>query len=90
MCSRRPPERFLEKHHLVPRSRKGKVTERICCDCHGMLHHYFSVKQLENELSTMDAILANPDVRDWLRWIRKRPGQFGFTRREPKGRKRWK
>lgn len=62
----------LTEHHLVPRSRKGRVTVRICSPCHRQIHALFSEKELEREYDTVEKLLAAEEIRPWLSWIRRR------------------
>ena len=48
-------------HHLVPKSRGGKVTETICRDCHTAIHATLTNKELEREYATIDALMAHEE-----------------------------
>jgi len=62
----------LTKHHLVPKSRKGKATVLICAACHKQIHAIFSEKELEAKYSTVEALCDAEEFRPWVSWIRKR------------------
>jgi hypothetical protein len=69
---------FLSDHHLVPRSRGGRATQiPICLDCHLQIHAMYANKQLEEELNSVETLLADPMFVKFLAWIAKRP--FGAT-----------
>lgn len=68
---------MLSDHHLVPRSRGGRTTETVCLDCHKQIHAMYSNKQLEDELNSVEALLADPQFTKFAAWIAKRP--FGAT-----------
>jgi hypothetical protein len=73
ICQR--PNLHPSDHHLVPKSRKGKVTETICSDCHRAIHAVFSNKELEREYSTVEALLAHEGFRKLVQFIaRQDPG----------------
>ena len=72
ICGRETPEDFQEKHHLIPRSKKGKETIIVCCDCGNQLHLLFTIKQMEYTYNTLEEILANEKVQSWVKWIRKK------------------
>jgi hypothetical protein len=71
----------LTEHHLIPRSqgrRRGlKVTALptvlLCPACHKFLHRTFSNAQLASELQSVDALLAQDSVRDFVAWVRRQP-----------------
>lgn len=73
LCGR--PNRRPSDHHLVPKSRGGKVTETICRDCHDAIHATFDNKQLEKEYATVDALLAHDGLAKTIRFIAKQDGR---------------
>jgi hypothetical protein len=86
VCQRITPYCHVEKHHLIPRSKKGKETILVCCDCGDQLHKLFSVKELAKEYNTIEKILSCPKVTIWVDWIKKRPVTFGFCMKSKKSR----
>ncbi len=82
LCRRQVPE--VSDHHLVPRSRGGRVTEPICLDCHRMIHVLYDNKQLERELNTVEALQAEPRMAKYLTWIGKRPADRRYKARRPR------
>lgn len=79
ICTRETPKQFQEKHHLVPRSRRGKETLLLCCSCGSMLHQIFTIKEMEKQYNNLEAILSNDKVRGWIKWIRKKTNDFHVT-----------
>lgn len=79
----------MSDHHLVPKSRGGKITEPICNACHKQIHALYDNKLLETELNTVESLLAEPQFQKYLAWIRKQPpGRKFKTKRSKKTRKR--
>jgi hypothetical protein len=73
LCQR--PNHRPSDHHLVPKSRGGRITETICRDCHSAIHATFSNKELEREYSTVEALLAHEGLRKMVAFIaRQDPG----------------
>lgn len=70
LCGR--PNYFPSDHHLVPKSRGGKVTKTICSDCHRGIHSIFTNKELEKEFHTVGALLAHASFAKQIAWLRKR------------------
>lgn len=62
-------------HHLVPRTRGGKVTKTLCQDCHTAIHATFSNKELEREYSTIEALLLHERFAQIIRFIAKQDGR---------------
>ena len=69
LCER--PNFHPSDHHLVPKSRGGRVTETICRDCHRAIHATFSNKELEREFHTCEALLAHEGLRRMIDFIAK-------------------
>ena len=73
LCGR--PNESPSDHHLVPKSRGGKVTETICRDCHTAIHSVFTNKELEREYSTIDALMAHEEFAKMIAHIAKQRGK---------------
>ena len=71
----------MSDHHLVPKSRGGRVTEPICCDCHLMIHVLYDNKTLERSLNTAAALLAEPRFARYVHWVQRRPGDRRYRAR---------
>jgi len=76
-------------HHLIPRSRGGKFGPQVklCPTCHRQLHAMFSESTLANELNSVEALRANPQFSDYLRWARRQKGPTSFRVRRAKNRR---
>lgn len=78
----------LTKHHLVPKSRGGRETEKICRTCHRQLHALFSNKELEKELNSVESLKENAEIQKYLTWVaNKNPDKY-FRADKPERRKR--
>ena len=73
LCER--PNRNPSDHHLVPKSRGGRVTKTICRDCHSAIHATFTNKELEREYSTIEALMAHPEFAAVIKFIAKQRGK---------------
>lgn len=82
LCGRVIPAAQRDEHHLIPKSRGGRETTALHRICHRQLHALFTESQLATQYSTIDALLANDAVRNFVRWVRKKPpGFYERTRR---------
>jgi len=72
-----------ERHHLIPKSKKGKITAWVCVDCGNQVHRLFTNKELEKEYNTLEALKSHPDVQIWIKWIRKQK-RFGVCHKTKK------
>lgn len=77
LCGR--PNFHPSDHHLVPKSRGGKVTKTICRDCHKAVHSLFTNKQLEKTYNTVEALLGHEEFRKMVGFLRKQDPQSKQT-----------
>jgi hypothetical protein len=75
----------LSDHHLVPKSRGGKVTKAICVDCHKAIHAVFDNRELETTYNTVEALLSHPELARVIAFI---ASQRGRVRTRPHARRR--
>lgn len=78
----------MNKHHLVPKSRKGKITVTLCIPCHKQIHAVYSEKELEREFPTLDELLEAEAMQSWIAWIRKRKPTARIATRTSRRRRR--
>ena len=80
LCER--PNYSPSDHHLVPKSRGGRVTETLCRDCHSAIHATFTNKELEREYATIDALMAHPQFVRVIHHIAKQDGKVRTRQRK--------
>lgn len=93
LCERAIPSAQRDAHHLVPKSKGGRRTEFLHRICHRQIHALLTETQLAREYSTVEALLAHPDLAAFVAWVKTRPADFhARTRksatRRPRGRRR--
>ena len=79
LCGREVP--LLTEHHLLPRSqgrRRGYrmadlPTVMLCSACHKFLHRTFTNAELERGFTTVDALLQDERVQNFVAWVRRQP-----------------
>jgi hypothetical protein len=69
-------EREIERltvHHLIPRQADGGDGPRaeICSACHRQIHVLYDNARLARELSCVERLRDEPDMRRFLAWVRK-------------------
>lgn len=76
------------KHHLIPKSRHTKSVKKkyneecktrignLCIACHRQVHYMFTHKELERKFNTIHALMEDPQVLEYVEWIRKKPEDF--------------
>jgi len=89
LCQREGIPRFSD-HHLVPKSRGGKVLLPVCLDCHRSIHAFFTNRELADQYNTVEALWAHEGFAQHLRWLRKQDPQRRYrtkVKRERQGRR---
>jgi hypothetical protein len=77
-----------DRHHLVPKSKKGSDTVDIHRICHNTIHSTFTEKELAEYYHTIDRLLENETIRKFVRWVRKKDPDFYDSTKDTKDRKR--
>jgi len=75
LCGRPLPEK-PNKHHLIPRSLKGRETVLLHRVCHRQIHATFTERELYNHYNTIERILENQNIRKFVGWIKNKPPGF--------------
>lgn len=82
LCERVIPEDQRDNHHLVPKSKGGKITVCLHKVCHDQIHATFTDAQLAKKFSTIEAILEDPAVQKFVAWIKGKPPGFSDSAKE--------
>lgn len=76
LCERAIPADQIEDHHLVPKSKGGKMKVPLHRICHSHIHAAFTDAQLAKKFSTIAAILEDPTVKKFVGWVKTKPPGF--------------
>ena len=83
LCERETPSEHVQKHHLFPRSRRKRAPKgtahmgiKVCCDCHGQIHQFFSVSELCRFYNTIEKLKQCGPLLSFVNWVKKKK-QFG-------------
>lgn len=74
------------KHHLVPKSEKGKETLYLHDICHQKIHSVFTEKELAKEYNNVDALLTNLEIQKFVQWVKNKPVDFYDSNRDTNNR----
>lgn len=88
----------LTRHHLVPKKEHKKIVHLktktkqelnksvayFCLACHKQIHALFSEKDLAITFNTVESLLANEQVKKWVKFIGNKPEDF-----LPKTKRHW-
>ncbi len=75
LCER-PLGRNVEWHHIIPKSRGGRIVEPLHPICHSTLHVTFTNVELAAMKGDRDALTRSSDMTRFLRWIARKPADF--------------
>lgn len=84
LCERVIPDDQLEHHHLVPKSKGGKVTIALHRVCHRQIHAIFTDGQLAKSFSTVVTLREYPAIKKFVGWIKTKPPGFSDAAKESK------
>ena len=88
LCGRPLSEASSDRHHLIPKTFKGKVTVTIHKMCHNAIHATFTERELAKHYHTIERILTNECIQRFVVWIRNKDVDFYQKTKDNKQRKR--
>jgi len=89
LCGRILGNVNVDRHHLVPKSYKGKEQFLVHKICHRKIHSVFTERELLQTYHTWSALQGDPDIHAFIEWVaRKPPGFYTATATSHKKRAR--
>lgn len=76
LCGRPLGTVNIDRHHLVPRTFKGKEQFPIHKICHRKIHSVLSDRELLQHYHTWEALRAHPDIATFIAWVARKPPGF--------------
>ena len=61
------------KHHLIPKSKKGKETVDLHRMCHETIHRNFTNTELAKKYNTIAKILKDEEIQKYIKWVQDKP-----------------
>ncbi|ARI78069.1 HNH endonuclease [Halobacillus mangrovi] len=88
LCERSPVK--TTEHHLVPRQYGGVEgpTVMVCSACHRQIHALFTNQELAAFYHTLERLKDHPDMRKYIKWVKKQDPEKRITTRKSNRRKR--
>ncbi|WP_229411094.1 MULTISPECIES: hypothetical protein [unclassified Massilia] len=90
LCGRPLGTVNIDRHHLVPKTFKGKEQFPIHKICHRKIHATFSERELLRAYHTWEALQGHEDIQSFIGWVAKKPPGFytrTFTANKKQGRR---
>lgn len=60
-------------HHIVPRSKGGRIVRPTCVSCEDFIHSTWSHNELRDSFDTVEKIRADPRYDRFYKWLLKQP-----------------
>lgn len=81
-------DKFVNRHHFLPKSKGGRETEWLHKICHRKIHSIFTNNELAREYNNPEVVRAHPEIGRFIKWISKKDPDFydGNTTHNKKGR----
>lgn len=76
LCGRPIPAAQRDAHHLVPKSKGGRDTVDLHRICHRQIHAVLTETELARHYRSVELLLAHPDLRSFVEWVRTKPDDF--------------
>jgi len=76
LCGRPLGTVNIDRHHLVPKSLKGREQFPIHKICHRKIHATFSERELLHAYHTWEALRGDEGIRAFIEWVAKKPPGF--------------
>lgn len=88
LCHRDIPHNKIEKHHLIPKTFKGKDLVELHSVCHKAIHATFTERELQHHYHTIARLLEHENIQKFVKWIAKKPTDYNMKMKDTKDRKR--
>ncbi|KHE73007.1 hypothetical protein [Halobacillus sp. BBL2006] len=87
LCGRSPVK--TTEHHLVPKQYGGAEgqTAMLCSACHHQIHALFKNEELAAFYHTLERLKDHPDMRKYMKWVKKQDPEKKITTRKSNRRK---
>ena len=73
MCGRHIPPKQRDLHHLIPKSRGGKITILLHRLCHRQIHAFLTIAELEKDYPTIESLQQHPKLAGFIIWVQNKP-----------------
>ncbi|QYJ06617.1 HNH endonuclease [Qipengyuania flava] len=75
LCTR-PLGNKVQRHHTVPKAKKGRATVPVHPICHRAIHANFTNAQLARMGDDHAALVRHEGMANFLRWVAAKPPDF--------------
>lgn len=76
LCGRPLGTVQVDRHHLIPRTFKGKEQFLVHKICHRKIHSVFTERELLQTYHTWEALRSASEIADFIAWVARKPPGF--------------
>lgn len=76
LCSRLLGTVQVDRHHLIPKTFKGKDQFLVHKICHRKIHSVFTERELLQHFHTWEALRSAPEIAAFIAWVARKPPGF--------------
>jgi hypothetical protein len=87
LCHRPLGDVNIDRHHLVPKTFRGKEQVELHKICHRKIHATFTERELANYYYTFERLRENEHITNFIKWVAKRDPGFYDSSQETVDRK---
>ena len=87
ICARPLGNILVERHHLVPKTFKGKELISIHKICHVKIHSVFTERELLKYYFTADRIREREEMQTFISWVANKPPEYYVASKDSQVRK---
>ena len=86
ICNRPMTGDFIQEHHLIPRTFKGREVIRLHKICHQKLHSVFTEREMLKHYHTIERIISHEEIMKFINWVQSKPIDYYTKNDETKSR----
>lgn len=78
MCVFCKREISTREHHIIPKSKGGRITVPTCEACESFIHRTFTHAELRDRYSTVESVQGDERYQRFLKWLLKQQATAVF------------
>lgn len=87
LCDREIAPGEEDKHHLIPKTFRGKEVVPLHKICHRKIHATFTERELLQHYHTIERLREHDVIQSFIQWVKNKPIDFYVKTKETKQRK---
>lgn len=89
ICSRKMIKgKSLDRHHFIPKLKKGKETTLLHLICHRKLHSIFTESEMAKYYNTPEKCKEHPEIIKFIKWVKNKDPEYVESHKESNKKKK--